>query len=60
MQNNDQETPSPEELKQRFGQDADLYAEVRADAAEMSGRRDAAKQWDRLSECLHDEADDDE
>ena len=58
MQN--QETPTPQELKKRFGQDADLYAEVRADAADMSGRPDAAKQWVRLSECLHDEADDDE
>ena len=60
MQNNDSEMPSAEELKERFGEDVELYAEVRADAAELSGRPNAAKHWDRLSNSLGKEAGGDE
>ena len=48
--------PKPDDLEARFGQDADLYAQVRAEAAEASGDPKARK-WAEIPEQLErDEA----
>ncbi len=43
--------PTPDDLEAKFGQDADLYAQVRAEAAEASGNPKARK-WEQVAEQL--------
>jgi hypothetical protein len=50
----------PGELKWRFGEEADLYAEVRADAAAASGRCEASRKWDDVAEELREEDSDED
>ena len=37
--------PDPDAVEEQYGDDADLYAEVRSEAARAMGRESAAKQW---------------
>jgi len=36
---------APDELKSKFGADAETYARVRAQTSAKAGRRTAARQW---------------
>ena len=49
------------ELHSRFGEDADLYAEVRAEAAAAAGRCEASRKWEKTAEQIgvEDKADSD-
>ena len=43
--------PKPDDLQAKFGEDADLYAQVRAEAAEASGNPKARK-WEQVAKQL--------
>ena len=56
MINSPIDEPKPDDLQAKFGEDADLYAQVRAEAAEASGNPKARK-WEQVAEQLErDEA----
>ena len=46
------EQPTPAELKEKFGEEADTYAKIRAEAAEASGRRTSSKKWEEIASDL--------
>jgi hypothetical protein len=52
---NDQAQPSPAELRKKFGEEADTYAEVRAEAAAAAGRHESSDTWDELASALRDQ-----
>lgn len=39
-------SPDIDAVKKQYGEDAELYAEVRAETARAIGREGAAKQWE--------------
>ena len=47
--------PTPTELRKKFGDEAETYAEVRAEAADASGSREASDKWQELASKLRDE-----
>ena len=51
---------TPDELKSKFGEEADLYAEVRAEAADAAGKRDASRKWNQIAEQLKDDTAEDD
>ena len=51
--------PDPEDvdvaakrLKNRFGESANVYAESRAEAAELAGEKDDAERWEQVADSL--------
>ena len=54
--------PGLEAVEQQYGDEAELYAEVRSKAAESVGRGSAARQWEEIEAKLAtgEEPDDDE
>ena len=42
----------PADLQAKFGEDASLYAQVRAEAAAAAGRPHAAKDWEKAADEL--------
>ena len=54
--------PTPAKLQQKFGEEADLYAQVRAEAAAAAGEPADSSKWDELAQRVdHErEADDGE
>jgi hypothetical protein len=51
---NDQGQPSPVELRKKFGEEADTYAEVRAEAAATAGRHESSDKWNELASALRE------
>ena len=51
MNSSPTDDPKPDDLEARFGEEADLYAQVRAEAAEASGNPKAGK-WEKVAEQL--------
>ena len=47
----------PAELESKFGEDADLYAEVRAEAAAATGRSKASRKWEKTAAELTEKED---
>lgn len=45
------------DLKSKFGEDADIYAEVRAEAAATAGRYRAASKWKQVAEDIEADSD---
>ena len=48
----EEDTP-PTELTEKFGADAEIYADVRAEAAAAAGRPEAAQKWERKADQLN-------
>ena len=46
--------PKVESVERQFGEDADVYAEVRADTAKAMGLDDEAEAWDRVKSEVED------
>ena len=44
-----------EKLKQKFGDEADVYAENRSDAAELADNRRDAERWDEIAAKLRED-----
>ena len=38
-----------ESIQEKYGEDADLYAETRSEAASQAGRKQDAKHWQRVA-----------
>jgi hypothetical protein len=53
-----QDNATPAELKSKFGDNADLYAEVRSETAAAAGRSKAAQKWRQTAEQVKDDDDD--
>jgi hypothetical protein len=51
----DEEQPTPAELRKKFGDEADTYAEVRAEAAAAAGSGGASEKWSELASELRGE-----
>ncbi len=45
-----------EAVERQYGDDADLYARVRAETAAVSGREDAAKAWQKVEVELEEQS----
>ena len=44
-----------EDLKNKFGDTADVYAKTRAEAAKLAGEDDDAQQWDDVADTLDED-----
>ena len=49
--------PQLAELRSKYGEDAPLYAEVRAEAAAASGRPESSQEWEEAADELSGEDD---
>ena len=47
--------PTPSKLEAKFGEEADLYAEVRAEAAAAAGNRAESARWQQLAQRVEGE-----
>lgn len=48
--------PDPDAIERQYGEDAELYAEVRADTAAALGRHDAVRQWEEAQADIERES----